>query len=166
MSNNNSGKEVVGKKKTTTKKTRERVWEREEERWRIWTNKRLEDIGNLLELSLQGLNKHAISALFHVSQCALSCVVIFIKTIRLLSLVAAFSQRTQSPQMHEQKRDASRYASTLDMEDSVYILRLQKRCWYMFKRMGEKRITHEFSSSLPWFQLNSWLKMRGVHCSS
>lgn len=165
MSNNNSGKEVVGKKKTTTKKTRERVWEREEERWRIWTNKRLET-RNLLELSLQGLNKHAISALFHVSQCALSCVVIFIKTIRLLSLVAAFSQRTQSPQMHEQKRDASRYASTLDMVDSVYILRLQKRCRYMFKRMGEKRITHEFSSSLPWFQLNPWLKMRGVHCSS
>lgn len=62
-----------------------RCWiKKERERERDEEYEQIKDIGNLLELGLQRVNKHAISALFHVSQCALSCVVIFIKTIRLL----------------------------------------------------------------------------------
>lgn len=73
MSNTNSGREVQTK------------------RGGIWANKKKkkkEDIQNLLEWSLQRLNKHAISAFvvcFPVCS-GLCCVIIFIKTIRLLSL--------------------------------------------------------------------------------
>lgn len=49
--------------------------------------------------------------------------------------------------MHEQKQDAWRYATTLDIVDSVYTLKLRKGCRYTFKRMGENRVRHEFSSS-------------------